>query len=721
MTIQVLTNEDWKRNHDPNTLPPRRAEKIYRFDKLEDLIKICTERTPGKKLKAAGSHWALSEAALSDHEFIETNWPGNDEHVLRYSGLDDVDLFKIISTSLFQLLVSNPPIPAEKAFRDPCLNSSPLGSFFVHVKSGTRIYETYRLLDQNNPDTDTLAAKLNEKLIGTEHANAYNGPWAFLTLGGAGGQTVFGALTTGTHGGDYEQQPISDSVVAVHLVTDGGSHFWIEPESRNGLPIITDDNKLLRQYGNISGAQFTILRDNDVFDAVVVSAGRFGVVASLVLRVVPQYCLHDHRVLDDWSIIRNILTTPLTAPKGHHFFDRVYPLPLLLPDGEEQKNRFLQIGINICPHKGNEHRCGITQRWFVSHNSPESKNPDGTLRGREERGTDTAGKSYPYEPPSSDHPSKPGSSSGTFLAKACSNGNFLVGVVKVVREEIEEIIVSGAIPAAGVVAGALAIGAGTIASNVASVCAALAALVVLLIAIEEILSALGDDFSLAQGIDIIVNKILLEVDGIPREIALMAIRAIILLAFESQQSNHDFAALSYAVMDVHDYKDRSCFGNAESIEVFFDAAHPDIYCAYVDQILDFERLQQETQGLLTAGYISLRYVKGSNGLIAPARFPETVVMEIAGIRATEGTSAFIQHAIDTARHPQFSVPFHWGQNNPLKRAEVARIFNAEPRVGSLDRWREILGELTNNGQQDGFSSKFTQRTGLEPLVHEFEV
>lgn len=284
-------------------------------------------------------------------------------------------------------------------------------------------------------------------------------------------------------------------------------------------------------------------------------------------------------------------------------------------------------------------------------------------------------------------------------------------MIRELIHEVEEIINNGVVSPAGAIAAALAIGAGT--AVLASICLALAAVLAVLKAIEEILTALGVNFSLAQGIDIIVNKFLLEINGIPREIALMAIRAILLVIFESQQSKHDFVAISYAVMDSHDYKDRSCFGNAESIEVFFDATRPDIYCTYVDQILAFEALQQETQGLLTAGYISLRYVQGSNGLIAPARFPETVVMEIAGLRDTEGTGAFIQNAMNLARHPQFSVPFHWGQNNPLTRPEVERIFNAEPRVGSLDIWRVVLQKLTNDGSQDGFSSEFTRRTGLE--------
>jgi hypothetical protein len=49
---------------------------------------------------------------------------------------------------------------------------------------------------------------------------------------------------TGTHGGDWRQQPISDSVVAMHLVADGGDHYWIEPNDNRNEIRLTDDAKL---------------------------------------------------------------------------------------------------------------------------------------------------------------------------------------------------------------------------------------------------------------------------------------------------------------------------------------------------------------------------------------------------------------------------------------------------------------------------------------------
>ncbi|MGH6855370.1 MAG: hypothetical protein ACREDN_08120, partial [Aestuariivirga sp.] len=44
---------------------------------LADLIQLCRDRPAGQRFRAAGSHWALSRAAISDHTFIETHDPRN--------------------------------------------------------------------------------------------------------------------------------------------------------------------------------------------------------------------------------------------------------------------------------------------------------------------------------------------------------------------------------------------------------------------------------------------------------------------------------------------------------------------------------------------------------------------------------------------------------------------------------------------------------------------
>jgi hypothetical protein len=728
MAIKTLTR-NWKRFHDGENSFIAPGATIHCVSGAASIIELCRDRPANKKFKASGSHWALSTATVSDDEFIETNWPVDETPpVPRHSGLD-IDLFELIDDNLFDFMVSHPSQRADAVTVDACLTEEPVNFFFVHLRSGTRVYEAYSLLDGATGGVTKLAQELNHSLAGGPSAGAYDGPWAFRTLGGAGGQTVFGALTTGTHGGDYRQRPISDSIVAVHLVTDGGAHFWIEPASNQIGLQLTDDQKLLAAYRDLVPSDpsdptgpkvpFEIIRDDDIFHSVTVGTGRFGVVSSFVARVVPQYSLHEHRRLDQWPNVKAMLA----SASHHRAFDTVHFAGTAAEQATDMaafdqrfgsfktfSNRFLQIAVNLSPDGNNSRLCGVTQRWFYPQSGLEATDPNGNVRGREERGTlAVAGKVAAYVPPDDD--SGAGGNS-TFLTRACSSGNFIAGVLRECANEIDEAIADGAVPAGGIAVGALAIGAGAAVLAIASVCAILALVALALRELADAIEASGDS-SLAGSLDAAINTIVNN-PAIPHELAIMIIRSIFFAAFKSQQGSRDFVALSYAVMDTHDYTDRSCFSNAESLEVFFDASRPDIYCAYVDAILAFEAAQQEREGKFSVGYVSLRYVKGSRGLIAPSRFTDTVVMEVAGLRDASGSVPFVMNAAKVARHPMFNASFHWGQFNPLTRAEVEKHFGSAPN-SRLDRWRTSLDKLTIGGTKDGFSSAFTRQTGLEPF------
>jgi hypothetical protein len=514
----------------------------------------------------------------------------------------------------------------------------------------------------------------------------------------------------------YRQRPISDAVVAVHLVTDRGAHFWIEPKSSPINQQLTDDQKLKTAYENlVPGMPFEIIRDDDVFNSVVVGGGRFGVVASLVARVVPQYSLHEHRRLDNWPHVK----TMLGGTNHHRVFDTMHfggtptevsadiaAFDARFGNFKDFRNPFLEVAVNLSPNGNNSRLVGVTQRWFYPQSGPEATDPNGEVRGRKERGTTAvAGKVAAYVPPDDD--SGAGGNS-TFITRACSSGNFIAGVLRECANEIDPAIADGAVPAGGIAVGALAIGAGAAVLAIASVCAILALVALALRELADEIEASGDA-SLAGSLDAAINKIVNN-PAIPHDLAIVIIRSIFYAAFKSQQGNRDFVALSYAVMDTHDYTDRSCFSNAESLEVFFDASRPDI-SAYVDAILAFEAAQQEREGKFSVGYVSLRYVQGSRGLIAPSRFDDTVAMEVAGLRDASASVPFVCNAAKVARHPMFNASFHWGQFNPLTRAEVERHFGNAPN-SRLDRWRNALDVLTNGS--DGFSSAFTRQTGLEP-------
>jgi hypothetical protein len=101
---------------------------------------------------------------------------------------------------------------------------------------------------------------------------------AMRTLGGRNAQSLAGALSTSTHGGDWEEPPLPDFVRAIHLVTNGGQEFWIECASE---PITQDD----RLQPALPCAGTHILRNDDTFNAALVSCGRFGVIYAFVLEV----------------------------------------------------------------------------------------------------------------------------------------------------------------------------------------------------------------------------------------------------------------------------------------------------------------------------------------------------------------------------------------------------------------------------------------------------
>jgi hypothetical protein len=334
-------------------------------------------------------------------------------------------------------------------------------NYLVHIETGKRIYQLYAELDQGEESIPVSLASLLRNVYGNDD---YRGPWAFRTLGGAGGQTVFGALTTGTHGGDHRLPPIADDVAPLHLVTDGGKHYWIEPLLQpEGYPL-TDDAKLREEYGSdVYGGRenFKIRRDDVLFNAVLVSAGRFGIVYSIVLRAVRQYSLHEERRLAVWQDI--------PADGAAPFVQGVRGL-VGNPSSELYSRRFLQIAICLTSHKNfQRNRCGITKRWNVAPR-PDAMSPN----GRSERvgaiverynfriqgpRFEFAGNSHAYSP----DPSNPNKAAPPdFLERACASADFIEGIINTICAEIREFLNSGEVIRGTLMAEVLVPGVGSL-------------------------------------------------------------------------------------------------------------------------------------------------------------------------------------------------------------------------------------------------------------------
>ena len=98
--------------------------------------------------------------------------------------------------------------------------------------------------------------------------------------GASNGQTIAGAIATGTHGAGISFGATQDSVVGFHIITSPTSSIWLERASE---PILADDFA-----GKLNA---TLLRDDEAFNAALVSVGAFGFIHGVLIRTEPQYLL----------------------------------------------------------------------------------------------------------------------------------------------------------------------------------------------------------------------------------------------------------------------------------------------------------------------------------------------------------------------------------------------------------------------------------------------
>ena len=204
-------------------------------DGLLQLVHVVARATSeNKRLKAIGSGWAFEDIAKSDSWVVSLRQLARRlDNVIGPTGAALTDEWKLIQGNSGDVRL-------------------------VHVEAGIEIGELSEIL-RDDP----------------EHL-------ALPTMGGSNGQSLAGAISTSTHGGDWQKPPLPDLVRAIHLVTDGGRELWIE---RASAPITTDE----RLKAVLTCPDTEIVRDDEIFNAALVSFGRFGVIYSFVLEVRKQF------------------------------------------------------------------------------------------------------------------------------------------------------------------------------------------------------------------------------------------------------------------------------------------------------------------------------------------------------------------------------------------------------------------------------------------------
>lgn len=114
--------------------------------------------------------------------------------------------------------------------------------------------------------------------------------------GASNGQTIVGAMSTGTHGSAFDNRTISsngalvggslhDHVVAIQIVTAPDECVWLE---RASYPVATES--FAKEVGSSR-----IVRDDAQFNSALVSFGSFGFIHAILIETEPRYLLHTHR------------------------------------------------------------------------------------------------------------------------------------------------------------------------------------------------------------------------------------------------------------------------------------------------------------------------------------------------------------------------------------------------------------------------------------------
>ena len=159
---------------------------------------------------------------------------------------------------------------------------------------------------------------------------------ALPTSGASNGQTIAGAISTGTHGSAHKVGSLHDRVLALHIVAEGGKHYLVQPARK---PVVT------QAYCNWLGAE---LREDDaLFDAALVSFGSFGILHAVIFEASPLYLLRlcvkqlDYGDIAQAAVSHDISKLALPQDVGDPYHIEFVLNPYLR--GAGQKGAFVRV------------------------------------------------------------------------------------------------------------------------------------------------------------------------------------------------------------------------------------------------------------------------------------------------------------------------------------------------------------------------------------------
>ena len=288
-STNCATDLVWTNYSHTQSIVPASTCRPQSLDSVVNVVR--NAQSAGQRVHASGSRWSFSDCAMTTDCVAETR-----------------SLFRDLDTVQRALL----PGPGQSMQ-------------LHHVEAGVTIGNLYRQLDHKG--------------------------MALETMGGASGQTLAGAISTGTHGADKHLPPLADSVLAIHLVGLDGTQYWIEPTTG-----ITDPDLVLAHVAPGVTRQ-NIIYDDRRFNACLVALGCMGVIYAVVLRVRGAYDLVETTTATTWRQFRHAGPTHISDPA----------------------TRFLQVLLNPYRDSNSENLCLMTTRTESAPTAPANR-PTGNVR-----------------------------------------------------------------------------------------------------------------------------------------------------------------------------------------------------------------------------------------------------------------------------------------------------------------------------------------------------
>lgn len=258
-------------------------------EEIQEIIRCAERESPARRVKACGTRWSLNASHKAPDYLI---LPDGLRNILSVTTRDKND-------------------STHYPLRSGAFNDS---YGFIHTQSGVTFRDVYT------------------------RAMAYGAAMP-TQAGGAGETTIAGITATGTHGSDHVMGCIADYIRAIHLVGSGGRQYWIEPGAPKN---ITDPDG----WGDaaMDTSNLEIIYNDDVFNAAIISFGRFGVIYSLVYEVIPAYYVLERRDKYHWPTIKNIILNNTAQDLFNSFRWSNHNLP---QDYENTEGRTFKIDMSL--------------------------------------------------------------------------------------------------------------------------------------------------------------------------------------------------------------------------------------------------------------------------------------------------------------------------------------------------------------------------------------